>query len=441
MQAVFARTARLAAGPIARGAVVSAVVRLAGVGLSFLQGVLTARLLGASGYGAVAFAMSVAQVGATLALFGMGPLAVREISARRATGDAAGERRFLRFAVPLVLLLSFLAASVVALAAMMRWGVSPALSLAVLPGAIAIPLVAIMLLMRGAAQGTGDVAGAQLPAEIIRPALTILLLFPLWLAGRRLQADGFMAFALTGMAAAAAAGSFVAWRGRARAGHTPHLPGERRAWLADGGQFLLVWLTAMLQGEINTLLLASLAGPHEAGIFQPVARLAPLLTLAVEAAAMRYTPRISALWQAGDIGRIATLTGTFTVATTLITLAAALPFGVTGPLLMQVFGPEFAEAAPLLWIVGAAQVFNAACGPVGAILTMSGHAHLALASHLAALAITLALCLWLVPGLGATGAALAMAAGIAVANLGMAITVRWRLGFDPSILAFLAGRR
>jgi len=71
----------LVAGPIARASALSLAIRLAGLVLSFAQAVLTARLLGSTGYGTVATILSAAQLLSTAAMFGFGPLAVREIAA------------------------------------------------------------------------------------------------------------------------------------------------------------------------------------------------------------------------------------------------------------------------------------------------------------------------------------------------------------------------
>ena len=57
----FAKSlAFLGRGPVARGSLMSIAIRVAALGLGFLQAVLTARLLGPEGYGTVAVALSIA---------------------------------------------------------------------------------------------------------------------------------------------------------------------------------------------------------------------------------------------------------------------------------------------------------------------------------------------------------------------------------------------
>jgi O-antigen/teichoic acid export membrane protein len=104
---------------------------------------------------------------------------------------------------------------------------------------------------------------------------------------------------------------------------------------------------------------------------------------------------------------------------------------------MAIFGPEFRESAPLLWYICAAQLFSAACGPVGLLLMMTGHTGAALVGQAVSLAANLCLGLWLIPDHGATGAAIAMAFGIVCVNSILLVAARMSVGVDASLLAVL----
>ena len=133
---------------------------------------------------------------------------------------------------------------------------------------------------------------------------------------------------------------------------------------------------------------------------------------------MRQEWDLRLAWQnsgsAEKLNGIRSITATFTWTTTVITLATALTIAVAGPWIMLVFGPEFQESAPLLWIVGAAHVFSAACGPVGMLLLMERKGGRALSAQIVALAANGALGLVLIPRLGALGAAISLSGGLAV---------------------------
>jgi O-antigen/teichoic acid export membrane protein len=152
---------------------------------------------------------------------------------------------------------------------------------------------------------------------------------------------------------------------------------------------------------------------------------------------MRYAPRIAELWEKGDRERIRLITKTFTWTTSLITLGVAVVTAATGPWLMWLFGPEFRQVAPLLWIVAVAQVFNAACGPVGTLLMMSGASGRALVGLVAGLVVNALVGILLIPAHGALGAVIAMVGGIFVWNFVMWLMVTKHHGFDPTIAGAL----
>lgn len=133
---------------------------------------------------------------------------------------------------------------------------------------------------------------------------------------------------------------------------------------------------------------------------------------------------------------MASITRTFTWTTTLITLLIGFGAALAGPWLMLAFGRAFVQTAPLLWIIVAAQLFNAACGPVGMILTMSGNARAALFGQVAGLAANIIIGLVLIPSYGIWAATCAMAVGIVVWNISMLVSLKRRLAIPTSLPEF-----
>ncbi len=437
MRGWIAGLAALGRGPIARGSIASVTVRLLGLGLSFVQGVLTARLLGADGYGTIAFALSLAQIATTVAVFGFGAMAIREISARQAIGDDAGIVRFLWFGVASVSLLSIIVPVSIGLASPFLTGITASHRAILTLAAMLVPALAGIALFRGMAQGFGRVWAAQFPGELLRPALMVMALGASAAMGASVGPADYMYFALGAALLASIAGGIAVWHLVPVVKGTAGLVGERRRWLARALPFLGLGLVTMLQGEINTLLLGWLAGPAEAGLFQPVLRLAPVLMLPVQAAGMRYASRASEFWQRGQVARLRQVSITLTWTTTVLTGVIAAAFVVSGPWLMAVFGPDFRESAPLLWYISAACLFSAACGPIGLLLMMAGHTGAALLGHATGLAANLALGLWLIPDYGATGAVIAMGSGIVCVKIVLLALASMPVGADASLLSVL----
>jgi O-antigen/teichoic acid export membrane protein len=427
----------LVAGPIARASALSLAIRLAGLVLSFAQAVLTARLLGSTGYGTVATILSAAQLLSTAAMFGFGPLAVREIAARKAGGEEAALAGFLRLSSIFVVILSSVVAAIAVLAVMPLIGSGTVWEDGfTLGGLLVIPL-ALLALMRGWAQGFGRIANAQVPGEVLRPGIIVAVMGTAVAIGLEFGVEKYLVTAFIAASLASGFSFALLWQSDLRvlpaAAMGPGIWAAARTSLPFLGQSLAVFL----QGEINTLLLAAFAGPHETGLFQPVARLAPLLTLPVQAASMRYAPRMSEFWRAGEHERIRDVTRTFTWTTSLLTLMLALAVAGAAPWLMLVFGDEFAASAPLLWIIAAAQVFNAAGGPLGVLFSMAGRTGIAVAGQLAGLAVNLAVGIIFIPSYGAMSAAFGILAATVTWNVVLIVTMRRKLGIDPSLFAFI----
>ena len=429
--------AALRKGPIARGALLSIAIRVTAIGLLFFQAVLMARLLGPGGYGVVAVALSVVSIAATVAMLGLGQLAVREVAQLSAREDWGILRGFLRFSTLTVLAFSSLAAIGIAVLAEATELFGPAFRTEILLGALLVPLLAMLNVLRGLCQGFGRIVAAQAPGDLLRPMILVAALGIVLLTATELTTTGYIAITIGATLAGTSAAALILRRIVAAG-----VPASRPAmtlgkWSLATRAFLGIALVGILLGEVNTLMLGWLVGPTEAGLFQPLARLAPVMLIGLEAVGMRYSPRVSELLALGEVERLVRITRLATMATTLIVVATCAGVLVLAPWILGAFGKAFtANVAALGWIA-AAQVFNAACGPVGMLLAMSGHQSRVLVGRAVALATNVALGFWLIPQDGAHGAALAMAGGIVVWNLLMLLSVRRHLGFDPSLLGVL----
>ncbi|WP_160603084.1 oligosaccharide flippase family protein [Pontixanthobacter aquaemixtae] len=434
------RGSALAAGPIARGSIVSVLIRITGLTLSFVQAIIAARLLGVDGYGLVAVALSVAHIAAAFALFGYGTLATREIAGWLASGKQHLLGKFARHAVVSVLGISALSAIVI-------FAASPFLAeyrSVILVAAAIIPAVALIQLLRGMAQGFGDVSAAQWPGEILRPAMLIALVVCSLAFIPDVTAPGFLImFAMASLCSALAGAILVRRHMSARntVERTANTEtSDNPAFFGKAAPFFALSMLAIVQGEFATIMLALFASPEQAGLYQPIARLTPIIALPATAAAMRYAPRVSEFWNSGQMSRLADVTRTYTLATCGLTTAVTITLAGLGPLILLAFGPDFTAVAPLLWIVGAGQIFNTATGPVGYLLTMTGHVRMATISKVLGVVAALVAAVLLVPHYGATGAAIAVSVGLIAWNTAALIATRRLLGFDPSLLQ-LIGRR
>jgi O-antigen/teichoic acid export membrane protein len=86
-------------------------------------------------------------------------------------------------------------------------------------------------------------------------------------------------------------------------------------------------------------------------------------------------------------------------------------------LLGAVFGDGYASGVPVALVLAATMMLATACGMADVVLTSAGRTGSSLANLVAAIAVTVALDVLLIPGFGALGAALGWAGGMVVKNL------------------------
>lgn len=119
------------------------------------------------------------------------------------------------------------------------------------------------------------------------------------------------------------------------------------------------------------------------------------------------------------------------------------------PLTVLLFGQDYADAAILLAILGLGKFFNAALGMNTFMLQVYAHVRLILLVNAASAVLGLGLCLWWIPSHGAVGGAAATAATIAIRNVfyEIALIATTHIGPVPrsivklyaSVLAIVAG--
>jgi O-antigen/teichoic acid export membrane protein len=416
---------------MARHSIGSLLVKLFGLGCGFLYAVVIARLLGPRGYGIVAVAISTATVVATVSLLGANELAVREVaslSVRRAWIEL---RAFATWSLRTVVTTSMLAALILGAVSLVPGPYRNALAL----GTAIVPLLALLLLLRGLVQGTGSIVAAQLPLDAIRWIVTLLLIAGLALGSRLVTPSNIILVVVIALATSLAVSAGI-FRGRLRG--VPRVSTEtigRQAWLIQSLPFLAIALFGIIGTEIGTLLLGWLSGPREAGLYQPIAKLAPLMMLANEAIETSLAPKIVHSWEEGDRQTLQRRVSRSALASALATGAIVAAIVVASPYILRAFGPEFTKYQRLIVWIGIAQVVNAATGAAPLLLAMTGDMKSRIGAQAATMVVQVGLGIMLIPALGASGAVTALVVAILVWSL-----LHWWLalratGIDTSFLA------
>lgn len=181
--------------------------------------------------------------------------------------------------------------------------------------------------------------------------------------------------------------------------------------------------------RVDIVLVAALRSPTEAAIYTAATRFVALGQFGTQAIQQVLQPKFTALL-AND--EEASLREVYKVAASW-SMAIAWPMYVlvgTAPLAyLGLFGDAYQESGrTTVVLMSVTMLFAVAVGAADTLLLMAGRSGFSLANNLVALALDVGLCLWLVPRLGITGAAVAWAIASTVRSLLAVVQCRMTVG-------------
>jgi O-antigen/teichoic acid export membrane protein len=421
---------QLVRGETALGALGSFGFQILASALGLATSILLARWLGADGYGLYSYAFAWVSVLSVPAVFGLSALLVREVAANQQRSAWGRTRGLLRWADFRVLSLSV---SLAVLAAVVFWyttGPGTVSAWALVLALIALPFNALASLRQSALRGLRRVIVAQLPDRVIRPLLVLVLVVSAALA----LGDTFNALWAIGAAVAAAVAAYGvgAWSLRRvlpEAIRQARPESDGRIWLRSAMSFVFISGMFVVHDRADVIMLGILRDSAAIGVYSVAARGAMLIGFVLGAVHTALAPSLSRHFTNGDLQRLRTIMRQSTGLVFASSVPVALVLLVFGKQFLSIFGAEFVQGYAVLVILSAAQLINAATGPVGQLLNMTGHEKDTAMTVGVSAALNIGLNLALIPQWGPVGAAAATACSVAFWNVGLAVSAYRRFGF------------
>ncbi|MFN3592071.1 MAG: polysaccharide biosynthesis C-terminal domain-containing protein [Thermaurantiacus sp.] len=399
--------------------------------LGFLVGVQLARYLGVEQYGVYGYVMAVASLAATIALFGLQLLAVRETAFAVQRRDWAALNGFLRWSWRRAVLFALLMALAAGIWLMQS---APGSAMPIpLWGAAFVIATAMVALLGPMLRGLGQIVGGQSLDTVLVPGLQCLMLAGAMLALGSLNATGALAIGVASTAIAAIVGLAWLWVRVPQPARVaePRTDGAQwhRAMLPMGATTVM----RALDSQMPMLVLGATVMATDLGTFRVALASMLLLNFPYTLVSIVSPPLASRLVAAGDMPRVQRLAAVATVATLLPTIGiAALLYLLGVPLITFIFGAEYAGAWPILMLLAFAAIANSFFGVTPAVLFATGNERLvttAFATGVVLLGLMLAV---LVPRFGIEGAALAIAISILVREVMLWRFCRTAAAVDPA---------
>ncbi|GEO91359.1 lipopolysaccharide biosynthesis protein [Kocuria flava] len=406
-----------------------------GAGLAFGATLVVSNAAGAAAAGQFFQVVAVLAIATTVSTFGADTGLVRSLPALTARGQGDGVAAVLRIAARPVLLLAAGVAATAVLLALLP-GVLPAeVGPAVLLAAPFLVLGALLNLAFGTLRGLHRVPTFSFLQNVALPSLRVAAVAAVVAAGGGLLAlTAAWSVPVAAVAVAALLLLRRLLRGLDRApGAAPPPPPDRQRrafWSFSSARGVTAVVEALLEW-LDVLLVAAFLGPAAAGVYGVVNRCIRVGAMLDHTARIVTGPSISAALAVDDH---ATARSVFT-RTTAVLVAGAWPFYLTlllfGPGVLAVFGEGFGSGYPAMVVIASAMLLAVSAGGVQSLLLMAGRSRWQLMNKSAALAVAVALNLWLIPQWGLVGAATAWAASV-LTDTGLALFQSVRLlGISP----------
>lgn len=411
-------------GQLVRSAGATASINVGYILIAFVASLLYARLLGPHDYGLYAYVLACAQILIVPAGLGFPSYLVRE------GAKAPQSLLWLKhWADRRILVVGAVAAALLVCGYFIPQAAGARVLFLI---AAPLPLLTNFSSVRKAlVQALGRVARSQWPQLLLAPGVTLLVVIGLWLTR-----GGFTVYELMIATVAVAVLPALAngWQLRtATRGQAAFEPTQARVKAA----LPFMWLSAMylVNGRVDVIMLGSLRGAHEAGIYAIAVRAAELVPFLLTVAGLTIAPRISKLYHAGDTATLQRLTSATATRALLLTVPVALLLVVGAHFLLRVFyGPAFTEGASVIRILAISQLLVVALGPVGVLLNMTAHANLSARAFGISAVVNITLNGILIPFYGMEGSAVATGVSTLLAYLICWRMVRRELKLRPTFL-------
>lgn len=409
--------------------------KLAHTGLTFLTAIVLARITGAEGYGAYAFAISWVTITTLLGMLGFDKLLIRELAKYFSDERHAEAGGMLRKADQIVLGVSGIVGLLMAAVGLLLiYFTDEKLGYALLLAIPIMPMLAIMRLRQSAMEGRNMAGYGNFPELVIMPALLIIAIgggYLFW------QSD-FTAYHALILQWVAAAIALMTGHWQLRKYIRPGIYDAEpvyhtKEWVAEALPLVLISGLYVINANTDTIMLGFLRDSDHVGIYAAANKATSLIVFVQLAVNKTLSPDFSSLYHQGLIQKLQALV---TRSVRWMSLASAVMAGLlilVGPLYFWLYGPEFSEGYTPLIILCVAKAVTSAMGSVSFLLIMTGHQRVAARNVGISAAINIILNATLIPMLGVVGAALATAGSLLILNVLQTVAVYKKTGINPTV--------
>lgn len=417
-----------------KGAAGSFLIKFIGSGLLFAAQVVLARLCGADQYGIYSYALSWLTILIIPAKLGFDTSLLRfipEYAIKKDCGRLAG-----------ILRASFTHTGLISVACALAGNLFVSIFEKSIPAPwilpirimlIVVPFYALTVIRQAALRAFKNVVLADLPENIVRPILTVMLAYSVVFLHGELDAIGAWLIQLAAVFAAFALGTFLLLkktRGTIKNVRRIH---DTKFWLRTSVPMFLMNGMDIILSQASIVFLGFFRPAEDIAIFSAASRIVILATFMLMAVNSIAAPMISELYYAQQREALQSILRFSAKIITVFTVCTTLAIAVFGRVILNLFGSEFVDAYSILLILLVGQTIKTLMGPASFLLNLTGHQNLTTKVMAITVLISLLLNLLLIPIWGVFGAALASCIILVTWNITLVFLAIFVVRFDPSV--------
>jgi O-antigen/teichoic acid export membrane protein len=409
-------------------------IRVASAACMYLSQIIFARWMGSSEFGTYVYLWTWVLLIGDLVHLGLAPAAQRFVPQYTQEKTLDLLRGFISGSCWMVFLSAAAVAALLALAArLLQLSFVPHQLMPMYLACAILPAYAVSLMLDGIARSYNWIGLALLPGYILRPLLVVLLMAVAYGFGARADAATAITVALGATWIATAVQAVVLNRRFAATIPAGAKAREVKTWLRTSLPILMVWGFYTLLTYTDILMLQQFRPAADVALYYAASKTIALVAFVYFSVGAAVAHRFSEYHAAGEGARLSAFVAASIRWTFWPSLAAMVVVLALGGPFLSLFGSEFIEAYPLMFVLATGLLARASVGPAERLLSMLGEQRSCAAVYAIAFLLNLILCLSLIPRFGPLGAAIATSAALISESLMLFLIARYRLGIHAFI--------
>lgn len=403
---------------VIKGAAGTIILRIVNKFLAFILTIILARYLGASGYGSYSYFLTIIALLSIPSVLGMDRLLIREVAKYRALGRWDLIKGLQRWTNSIVIIFSLIIAVITIVVGIMFFKDSQNIVMpAFFIGILLIPLNSLIRLKQAILQGLQQIITGQIPELLVQPLLFIVFLFFAFIIIKVPPTINVgILLNLISTTAAFIAIIYLLKKSLSNEIKKARSAFRKSEWIRSVIPFFWIGIILIINQRADIVILGAMKNTEAVGIYSIASKLADLITFILITVNTPLAPIIASLYASGEKERLQSLIRKIVRVLFLVSFPVVMLFILLGKWILLIFGKDFTDGATALAILSIAQFVNVSAGPVGLLLTMTGHEIYAMRGLAVSVIINIILNLKLIPVWGINGCAIASAFSIIIWN-------------------------